>query len=119
MAKVKVNEDVLELKEINGISDAASAYDEERETESLAKKKKEKYKEWIYGYITVNNIKKEETIDAGDFEIEYTTPTPQSKINKEKLLALGVALELIEQATEWSKESPRLNVKRKKEGEIK
>lgn len=114
MAKVKVNEDVLELEPINDISDAARVYNKEREIESLAKKKKEKYKEWIYGYITTNDIKKEETIDAGEFEIEYTTPTPQSKINKEKLLTLGVALDIIEQATEWSKESPRLNVKRKK-----
>lgn len=115
MAKVKVNEDVLELKEINDISDAAKFYDEERNIAKQATQKQDKYKEWIYAYITTNDIKKEEIVDAGEFEIEYTIPTPQSKINKEKLLALGVALNLIEQATETSKESPRLNVKKKKE----
>jgi len=115
MSKVKVNEDVLELHEVKDISDAARYYDKERAAAKLASDKQEEYKKWIYGYITEQGIAKGELFDAGAFEIEYSVPTPKSKIVKEKLLALGVALDIIEQATEISKESPRLYVTRKKE----
>lgn len=115
MAKVKVNDDI-ETVEPKDIAQAAELYDIERSAAKIATTKQDKYKEHIYVFLTKEEAKAGDIVDAGEFEVEYSVPAPRTKIVKEKLLALGVALELIELATEVSKEGPKLYVTRKKEG---
>lgn len=117
MAKAAVVE-VEGLQPVARLADAVRYYDEERTTEANATKRKDYYKRSINEYLQRDGVVDDEVVDIdGEFEVWTTRPEPRRTVRAEKLLALGVSMEIIEAATDVSADTPRLNVKKKKKVE--
>lgn len=114
MAKAPVTE--LEgLQVVVRLADAVIYFDQERALATEAEKRKDYYKRSIHEFLKRDNIVDDEVVDIdGEFEVWTTRPEPRRTVRAEKLLALGVPMDIIEQATDVSVDTPRLNVKKKK-----
>jgi len=105
-------EDNKQEEEVLSMGDVARRYNEQGKIERAAQAVKKKYRDTLMYFMKSMSVEPgvETELEAG-VTVSFSRPERSGKIIEEKLLAKGVAKELIEECKEYGEVSERINVK--------